>query len=166
MVATNDVHYSRDTDAEAQDFLSCIGNGRRIDDPDRRTLSDGNYALRSAEEMYELFAYAPQACENTIKIAEMIDIDIPHGLPLLPTYQLNPDEVIISDRYHQLYPEDRDTLTPQEWLLRHTCFQGLNHRYGFTLTEEAIFHCVHKEIRESVPELKDVSPEDLMELPK
>jgi DNA polymerase-3 subunit alpha len=78
IVGTNDTHYSRLDLAEAQDFLSCIGSGRRIDDPDRRTLIDGNYSLRSSEEMNELFAYAPEACKNTLKIAEMIDIHIPH----------------------------------------------------------------------------------------
>ncbi len=166
LVGTNDVHYARLEDAEAQDFLSCIGSGRRLDDPDRRTLIDGNYSLRPAEEMRELFAYAPEACENTLKIADMIDLEIPHGKPLLPTYKLNPEEEIRKERYKKLYPDDFKTLTDAEWLLRWTCFAGLNKRYDFTLSETDISDCVHKEIKNDIPTLKELSPDDLLELPK
>lgn len=123
LVGTNDVHYASSEDSEAQDFLSCIGTGRRIDDPDRKNLIDGNYSLRPAEEMKELFAYAPEACENTLKIADMIDIEIPHGKPLLPVYALNEKEKIRKEAYQKSYPSDFETLTDQEWLLRWTCFE-------------------------------------------
>lgn len=166
LVGTNDVHYARIEDAEAQDFLSCIGSGRRLDDPDRRTLIDGNYSLRPEEEMKELFAYAPEACENTMRIADMIDIDIPHGKPLLPSYKLNVGEIARKEIYKETYPEDFSTLTDQEWLLRWTCFEGLNKRYNFTLSAEDIVECVHKEIKSEIPTLKELSPADLLELPK
>jgi DNA polymerase-3 subunit alpha len=116
--------------------------------------------------MHELFAYAPEACENTVKIASMIDIEIPHGEPLLPTYKLNEKEKVIQKRYIEMYPDDTDKLSDQEWLLRLTCFQGLIRRYDFTLTEFDVFSCVHKEIRGELPNLKDLSPADLNELPK
>ncbi len=166
IVGTNDVHYSHRDLAEAQDFLSCIGSGRRVDDPDRRTLIDGNYGLRSAEEMMELFAYAPEACANTLKIAEMIDINIPHWKPLLPTYRLNEKETILQKKYFEMYTDDTGALSDQEWLLRFTCFQGLNKRYSFPLSEQEIFSCVHKEIHWELPSLNDLSPSDLAELPK
>lgn len=166
IVWTNDVHYARPDLAEAQDFLSCIGSGRRIDDPDRRTMIDGNYSLRSSEEMSELFAYAPEAWSNTMKIAEMIDIDIPHGSPLLPTYKLNENEKILQKKYFDLYPEDFEKMSDQEWLLRFNCFQWLNHRYHFSLSETDAFICVHKEIKGELPELKNLSPTELNELPK
>lgn len=165
-MGTNDVHYARLDDAEAQDFLSCIGSGRRLDDPDRKTLIDGNYSLRPAEEMRELFAYAPEACENTLKIADMIDLEIPHGKPLLPIYKLNPEEEARKETYKKIYPEDFKTLTDQEWLLRWTCFAGLSKRYDFTLSETEISDCVHKEIKSDIPTLKELSPADLLELPK
>lgn len=117
------MHYANPDDAEAQDFLSCIGSGRRVDDPDRKTLIDGNYSLRTGEEMRELFAYAPEACENTLKIADMIDIEIPHGKPLLPVYTLNQKEQERKALYTQIFPNDFETLTDQEWLLRWTCFE-------------------------------------------
>ncbi len=166
VVGTNDVHYAQIDDAEAQDFLSCIGSGKRVDDPDRRTLIDGNYSLRPAEEMRELFAYAPEAYENTVKIADMIDIEIPHGKPLLPVYSLNEKEQIQKKTYQEHYPHDFETLSDQEWLLRWVCFSGLNERYGFSLSEEDITHCVHKEIQEPIPSLKEIKPEDLPALPK
>lgn len=166
LVGTNDVHYARIDDAEAQDFLSCIGSGRRLDDPDRKTLIDGNYSLRPAEEMRELFAYAPEACENTLKIADMIDIEIPHGKPLLPVYKLNEKEQTRKENYQKIYPEDFESLTDQEWLLRWTCFEGLNKRYGFTLSDWDIGECVHKEIKNEIPKLSELSPDELLELPK
>ena len=116
--------------------------------------------------MRELFAYAPEACENTLKIADMIDIEIPHGKPLLPTYALNEKEKIRKENYKTSYPADFETLTDQEWLLRWTCFEGLNRRYGFTLSESDIIECVHKEIKAEIPTLKELSPADLIELPK
>jgi len=97
--------------------------------------------------MNELFAYAPEACTNTIKIASMIDVDIPHGSPLLPTYKLNQKEKTLQERYLHVYPQDIHHLSDQEWLLRFTCFQGLNRRYNFSLSEQDIFACVHKEIQ-------------------
>lgn len=166
IVATNDTHYSQLDLAEAQDFLSCIGSGRRIDDPDRRTMIDGNYSLRSTEEMNELFAYAPEACENTRKIADMIDIDIPYWTPLLPTYALNEDEKIIREKYLNYYPEDIHSLSEQEWLLRLNCYRWLILRYDFILSEWETFACVHKHIKKPLPSLKDLSPQELNELPK
>lgn len=166
LVGTNDVHYAHAEDAEAQDFLSCIWSGRRLDDPDRKTLIDGNYALRPDEEMRELFAYAPEAYENTAKIADMIDIDIPHGKPLLPVYKLGEREQDLKLQYQNKYPDDFHEMTDQEWLLRWTCFSGLNNRYWFTLSEENIADCVHKVITEEVPALKSLPPSELVELPK
>ena len=166
LVGTNDVHYANPDDAEAQDFLSCIGSGRRVDDPDRKTLIDGNYSLRTGEEMRELFAYAPEACENTLKIADMIDIEIPHGKPLLPVYTLNQKEQERKALYTQIFPNDFETLTDQEWLLRWTCFEWMNTRYGFTLSPGEIAECVHKEIKKEIPTLKELSPDELVELPK
>lgn len=166
LVGTNDVHYTLTENAEAQDFLSCIWTGRRLDDPDRKTLIDGNYSLRPADEMRELFAYAPEAYDNTEKIADMIDIDIPHGNPLLPTYTLNDSEAIIKEKYKEVYPKDFDILTDQEWLLRWNCFSWLNKRYDFTLTENDILECVHKEMYGEIPALKWLSPSELETLPK
>ena len=70
LVATNDVHYIYDTDAEAHDILLCIQTGKKVADEDRMRYEGGQYYLKSAEEMAELFPYAREAIENTHKIAE------------------------------------------------------------------------------------------------
>jgi DNA polymerase III alpha subunit len=84
----------------------------------------------------------------------------------LPTYRLNEKEKILQDKYIEIYPDDRNKLSDQEWLLRLTCFLGLNKRYDFILSESDVFACVHKEVRGELPNLKDLSPADLNELPK
>jgi DNA polymerase-3 subunit alpha len=50
--------------------------------------------------------------------------------------------------------------------LRWTCFEWLNRRYGFTLSDGDIAECVHKEIKDEIPKLSDLSPDELLELPK
>ena len=91
LVATNNTYYVSESDAEAQDLFFCVGDGRSLEDPDRPSLIDGNYSLRSGEEMEELFSYAPQAVKNTLEINEKIHIDIPYGQTLIPTFELNPE---------------------------------------------------------------------------
>ena len=87
--------------AEAQDLLSCLGSGKRLDDPDRRTLTEGNYSLRPEDEMAELFSYVPEALETTQEILGKIDLQIPHGDFLLPHYTLNEEEKAAHDRYEK-----------------------------------------------------------------
>ncbi len=57
-------------------MMSAVSDGRALDDPDRPTLMNGDYSIRSSREMEELFVYAPKAYENSAKIAEMIDLTI------------------------------------------------------------------------------------------
>ena len=70
LVATNDVHYIYDTDAEAHDILLCIQTGKKVADEDRMRYEGGQYFLKSEEEMAALFPYARDAFENTHKFAE------------------------------------------------------------------------------------------------
>jgi DNA polymerase-3 subunit alpha len=70
----------------------CIGDGRSLENPDRPTLIDGNYALRSPREMEELFAHVPEAIRNTLEINDKIRIDIPYGKTLIPTFKLEDEE--------------------------------------------------------------------------
>ncbi len=88
MVATNDCHYLRQDDALAHAILMCIGLGKAVD-PDV-VLSHGLDTLyvKSAEEMWAAFADIPEACENTLRIAEQIDLKIPLGQVFLPRYKV------------------------------------------------------------------------------
>ena len=79
LVATNDVHYIYDSDVEAHDILLCIQTGKKVFDEDRMRYEGGQYYLKSAEEMAELFPYAREAVENTHRIAERCHVEIEFG---------------------------------------------------------------------------------------
>lgn len=88
IVATNDFHYIQKDDAEAQDALLCIQTGKFIQDSNRlRMIDTPDYYVKSAEEMSESFADLPQALENTLKIADMVDLEIPLGVARFPLFQ-------------------------------------------------------------------------------
>ncbi len=84
LVATNDVHYLRREDAEAQDVLMAISTHKCIDDPNRLKHEVDEFYLKSPEEMYSQFAEWPEACENTVKIAESCDLELPLGKHFFP----------------------------------------------------------------------------------
>ena len=123
VVATNDVFYPSAGDAETQDIFFCIGDGRPLEDPDRPTLIEGNYSLRPMDEMSELFAHCPEAITNTMKIAEMIDLKIPYGQTLIPTFELDPVDHTKYKEYMAKLPEGLKKLDQEEWNLRRVCFE-------------------------------------------
>ena len=87
LVATNDAHYLRKEDARMQSILICIQTGKTIKDPDKMEFETDEFYLKSTEEMYDLFAIAPEACENTNRIAEMCQFDFEFGVTKLPYYE-------------------------------------------------------------------------------
>ncbi|NCN24213.1 MAG: DNA polymerase III subunit alpha [Candidatus Pacebacteria bacterium CG10_big_fil_rev_8_21_14_0_10_42_12] len=89
LVATNDVHYVKASEAKAQDALLCVQTRRLISDTNRMTMMDSpDYYLRSSQEMIELFHEYPDAIENTAKIAEMCDVTIPTGQLIFPKFDV------------------------------------------------------------------------------
>ena len=76
IVATNDVHYLEPEDSAAQDILVCVGTGRTVDDPDRLDMRGSDLHFRSPAEMQQLFADLPEAVQNTVKIAGMVDLQL------------------------------------------------------------------------------------------
>ena len=112
LAATNDVHYVHAEDAETQDVLICIGTGKSVDDEDRMRMTvDQNY-LKSADEMEQLFRYAPEALRNTVRIADKCELELELGRALLPAFGPLPAG------------EDSDSY------LRLLCERGLEARYG------------------------------------
>lgn len=80
IVATCDSHYLNKEDAEIQEILWCINDGKTWDDPDRRTMPTNEFYVKTPEEMAELFKDIPEAIENTQKIADRIEeYDITFG---------------------------------------------------------------------------------------
>jgi DNA polymerase-3 subunit alpha len=75
LVATADVHYVRKEDSYAHDVLVCIGTNRTIHDPNRMIYPEGQFYLRSAEEMKALFIDTPEAISNTVAIANRCNVE-------------------------------------------------------------------------------------------
>lgn len=116
LAATNDVHYIYESDVEAHDILLCIQTGKKVSDENRMRYEGGQFYLKSAEEMAELFPYAMEAVENTHKIAERCHVEIEFGKYKLPHFDV---------------PQG---YTPESYL-RELCMAGLGKRYE-TVTAE------------------------------
>lgn len=169
VVWTNDVHYLTKNDAEAQDLLFTIWDGRSLDDPDRTTLIDGNYSLRSEEEMRELFSYAPYACDATEEINAKINIDIPYWQTLIPRSELNSEAKNKYEEYLAFCKNNKwlKILNDEEWYLRYLCMKWLNIRYEYNLSEEELFLLVSKkDIPYPDKKLSSMSADELKELSK
>lgn len=110
LVATNDIHYTYDTDETAHDILLCIQTQKKVADEDRMRYEGGQFYMKSPEEMRELFPYAPEALENTEKIAKRCNVTIEFGHYKLPKYDVPV------------------TFTAKEYL-RKLCEDGLVRRY-------------------------------------
>jgi DNA polymerase-3 subunit alpha len=111
LVCTNDMHYLERADAEAHDVLLCIGTNRKRDEPGRMRFHGTEFYMKTADEMAALFAEVPEALENTLRIAEMVDLKIAYPGPMLPDYEI-----------------PLEYSSPPEYL-RHLAFEGLNRRY-------------------------------------
>ncbi len=91
MVVTNDCHYLRKEDREAHDILLCIQTGKNLNDPGRMRYNTDQLYFKSPEEMKELFPEEPEAYENTLKIAEMVDLELRYDKFLLPEIETPPE---------------------------------------------------------------------------
>ncbi len=89
LVVTNDSHYVHAEDAEAQDVMVCIQQGKTIDAQDRLKMIDHpELYLKSAEQMAALFPDDAEARENTLRIAELVDIRLPLGELKMPHFEV------------------------------------------------------------------------------
>ncbi len=92
IIATNDVHYVDPEDAEAQDALLAIQTKKIISDKDRLTMLDSpDFYLKSTEEMLQAFPKNTDAIENTTKVAQKCNLEIPIGDWILPEYPIPPN---------------------------------------------------------------------------
>ena len=80
LVASNDLHYVHAHDADAHDTLLCVSAGSRKAEPNRFKFDGNGYYLKSAEEMRSLFRELPEACDNTLAIAERIETNFDEGM--------------------------------------------------------------------------------------
>ncbi|MFC1629871.1 DNA polymerase III subunit alpha [Patescibacteria group bacterium] len=119
LVATNDVHYLKSEDAEAQDVLMLINTGADPNDPERLTMKQDDFSVKSPEKMAEEFKETPRAIENTQKIADSCNFELELGKIKLPTFEVP------------------NGLSPKEYL-KNLCYEGLEKRYGENPTKEAL----------------------------
>ena len=103
LVATNDVHYLKREDSEAQSVLMCIQTGNVITDGRPIGFETDEFYYKSTEEMRELFSQYPDAVANTVKIAEKCNFDFDFGHIFLPSYScpngLSPEAYLKSVTY-------------------------------------------------------------------
>ena len=116
VVATNDAHYISRDDAKMQSILLCIQTGKTIADADRMEFQTDEFYLKSTDEMYDLFSLAPEACENTNKIAEQCNFSFTFGDTKLPYFKA-PDGMENQAYFEKL------------------CYEGLERRYPGKVTD-------------------------------
>ena len=88
LLGTNDLHYTHREDAQAHDALLCIQTGSRLNETNRFKFNGDGYYLKSAAEMRALFREHPEACDNTLLIAEQCEVQFTEGADLMPRFPL------------------------------------------------------------------------------
>ena len=86
LLATNDSHYTHKEDAESHDALLCVQTGALKSDAKRFKFDGDDFYIKSAAEMRDLFRELPDACDNTLLIAERTDVEIEFGQTILPSF--------------------------------------------------------------------------------
>lgn len=106
LVATNDNHYIEKSDAEAQELLLCIGTQTTILDENRKLtmLDSPDFYIKPAKEMISAFSDIPEAVKNTIKIADMCNLELTLGKWIMPQYEV-PDGSTTSDYFKRIIEE-------------------------------------------------------------
>ena len=117
LIATNDIHYLRKEDAEAQDILMLINTGADPNDPERLTLTTDDFSMLEPEQMIEIFKDTPEAIENTAKIADLCNFEFQLGKTQLPNFEV---------------PSGK---TAEEYLTK-LCEEGLKKRFGSEINHE------------------------------
>ncbi|KGM13361.1 DNA polymerase III subunit alpha [Cellulomonas bogoriensis] len=88
LVATNDLHYVTREDSTSQDALLCINSGSTLNDPDRFKFGGDGYYVKSAAEMRHLWRELPEACDNTLLIAEQCEVEFNTSANYMPRFPL------------------------------------------------------------------------------
>ncbi len=119
LLATNDSHYTHRHDAAAHDALLCVQTGSLLADTDRLKFHGDDHYLKSAAEMRHIFSDIPEACDNTLGIAERSDVSITFGELRLPHFEVP-----------EGFEDDRE-------YLEHLTMAGARERWGDPLPEAA-----------------------------
>jgi DNA polymerase-3 subunit alpha len=125
VVATNDVHYLKQGDAQPHDILLCIGTGKTVHDAQRLRYHGDQFFLKTGEQMAAVFGDYPDALKNTLLIAERCNVTIPTGQNHLPTFDVPAGftidsyfEHVVREGFAERLPRLRQLMA--EGRLRHT----------------------------------------------
>ncbi len=120
LVATQSSHYLKAEDAATHEILLCIGQQTNLNNP-HRLRYPGDFSLKSPQQMLELFSDLPQACENTVKIAEQCEINLQFGQYLIPQFETPNGETskqylrnLCEKGLEELIPEERQQQARQQ----------------------------------------------------
>jgi DNA polymerase-3 subunit alpha len=120
IVATNDAHYLTQDDSRAHEILLAIGEGKTINDGTRTILGSSNFHVRSPQEMWDIFGKElPEALNNTLKIAEMCNVEFPKESTLsLPNYPIpeHSDCKTIEEYFEKVILEGFENRKEKVWL--------------------------------------------------
>ena len=117
-IATNDVHYLDHADFEAHDVLCCINTGKQITDEGRFKFPTDQFYFKSPEEMAALFPDAPEALANTLRVADLCNLELDLGKRYAPVYRV-PAEIV---------NDDAQSLDDAAYL-RRLVYEGADKRY-------------------------------------
>ena len=115
LLATNDLHYTKHVDAAAHAALLCVQSGTTLADPKRFKFDNDEFYLKTPAQMRELFRDMPEACDNTLLIAERCNVTLREGENLMPAFAVPAGE------------------SEDSWL-RKESERGLAHRFGDRVT--------------------------------
>ncbi len=136
IIATNDCHFLDRAHFEAHDILLAIQTGKTLDDPSRWRSNTPEIYFKSTREMLDLFQDWPQAVENTLRVAEMVDFQLELGKLLLPAFPIppgfsGPDDYLehlaregLGRRYPALTSELTERLEYELGIIRQTGYAG------------------------------------------
>ena len=133
LVVTNDAHYLRKEDAQMQDVLLCIQTGRTVDEENRMRFETEEFYLKSEEELRQLFPGCDEAFDNTVKIADMCNLEFVFNEYHLPSFPV-PGGYTNEQYFRKLCYEgfeERYTDPPEEYLERLEYEIGVISRMGY-----------------------------------
>ena len=86
LLATNDLHYTLQSDAPAHEALLCVQSGSTLADPKRFKFDNDSFYVKTPAQMRELFKEIPESCDNTLLIAERCNVTLREGENLMPAF--------------------------------------------------------------------------------
>ena len=103
LIATNDVHFVNEEDADAHDRLICLSTGKDLNDPNRMRYTKQEW-LKTTAEMNQIFSDIPEALSNTLEIADKVEFYSIDSGPIMPTFNI-PTDFGTEEEYRKKFTE-------------------------------------------------------------